>query len=91
MLWQVVNRAENKMLYRFYSFMLLKPYAFKTLCFYGKLPVCKRGFFSCLIAIFTACPTTVRQIKRIIYLLYDVWQCLAFNGCVCPGIALQYS
>lgn len=24
-------------------------------------------------------------------LLLEVWQCLAFKGSVCPGIALQYS
>ena len=24
-------------------------------------------------------------------LLLDEWQCLAFKGSVCPGIALQYS
>lgn len=79
------------MLYRFYAFTLLWFYTFKTLRFYFKLPACKPDFFSCLNTFFTSCTKTVRQIKRLIYPPWEVWQCLAFEGSVCPGITLQYS
>ena len=71
--------------------MLLRFYSFKTLCFYSQLPVCESNFLACYGTAFTNFIKTIRQIKRLIYPLIEVWQCLALKGSLCPGIALQYS
>ena len=50
----------------FMFFTLLLFYAFKTLCFYSKLSVCKPDFLFCLDTFFTTCTKILRQIKRLI-------------------------
>ena len=70
--------------------MPLHFYTFKTLCFYYKLSLYKPNFFHSLFLFFTTCIKTVRQIKRMIYPLFVVWQCLAPKGIVWLGVVLQH-
>ncbi len=71
--------------------MLLRFYSFKTLCFYSQLPVCESNFLACYGTAFTNFIKTIRQIKRLIYPLIDVWHTLALKGNVCLCVVLQHS
>lgn len=48
-------------------------------------------FLSFPVSFFTTCIKTVGQIKRMIYPLFVVWQCLASKGIVWLGVVLQHS
>ncbi|CAA9197683.1 hypothetical protein FLACOL7796_01794 [Flavobacterium collinsii] len=62
--------------------MLLHFYAFKTLCFYFKLFVYKPYFLPCLNRSCITCTKTLRQIKRLIFLLTAAWDTLVLKGSV---------
>src|SRR5690606_12175397 len=73
----------NGKLYKWQNALpLLCFYTFIALCFYSKLPVYKPDFLLCLNTFFTPCLKTIRQIKRMIDLPIDMWQCLAFKSSV---------
>jgi len=64
--FQVHSLASGKTCSRQIALLLLLFYAFKTLCFYSRRPVCKPDFLIFLDTFFIACTKIIRQIKRLI-------------------------